>query len=142
MGRVPLIVELKSNRRYRVLCAKAAVLLDDYKGLYCIESFDPRIVRWFMKNRPHVVRGQLSAGTKSYEATPFYKALLMSALLCNVATRPHFVAYCHQDARSKLGLKTYRFLGGKLVAWTVQNAESMEKHQRLFHAMIFEFFRP
>jgi glycerophosphoryl diester phosphodiesterase len=141
-GRVPLIVELKHIRRYQALCAKAAALLDDYKGLYCIESFDPRIVRWFMKNRPDVVRGQLSASVKSYEGTPFYQALLMSALLSNVTTRPHFVAYRHQDARCKLGLKAYRFLGGKLVAWTVQNAESMEKNQRIFHTIIFEYFRP
>ena len=58
-GRTPLIVELKSYTRQEELCQKAVDLLQGYEGLYCVESFDPRIVRWFKKNRPDIVRGQL-----------------------------------------------------------------------------------
>ncbi len=141
-GRVPLIVELKPATRYRTLCAGTAALLDDYKGFYCIESFDPRIVRWFMKNRPDVMRGQLSAGVKSFETKPFYQALPVSALLSNVISRPHFVAYRHQDARCKLGLKIFKLMGGKLVAWTLQDTDKHEACQRRFDTTIFEYTAP
>ncbi len=33
--------------------------LKNYEGLYCVESFDPRIVRWFRQNHPGIIRGQL-----------------------------------------------------------------------------------
>jgi len=141
-GRVPLIVELKSTRRYRALCERTAKLLDEYPGLCCIESFDPRIVRWFYVHRPDMVRGQLAAGMRSYDSTPWYQSLPMSAVLTNVLTRPHFVAYRHQDVRGKLGIRLFRLLGGRLAAWTVQSPGDERRCRRLFGTVIFEYYKP
>ena len=141
-GRVPLIVELKSTRRYRALCERTAQLLDEYPGLCCIESFDPRIVRWFYVHLPGMVRGQLAAGFRSYDSTPWYQSLPMSALLTNVLARPHFVAYRHQDARRKIGLRLFKQLGGRLAAWTVRSPEDARRCRRLFGAVIFEYYKP
>jgi len=141
-GKVPLIVELKSTKRYRALCERTAKLLDEYPGLCCIESFDPRIVRWFALNRSDMVRGQLAAGMRSYNSTPWYQSLPMSALLTNVLTRPHFAAYRHQDARRKLGIRLFKLLGGRLVAWTVQSPEDERRCRRLFGTVIFEYYKP
>jgi glycerophosphoryl diester phosphodiesterase len=141
-GRVPLIVELKHTKRYRELCAGAAALLDVYPGAYCIESFDPRIVRWFAVHRPEVVRGQLAGGIRSYESARFLHSWVMSAILSNACCRPHFVAYRHQDASRKLGLRAYKWLGGQLVAWTVQSPEDETRCRRLFDTVIFEFYKP
>ena len=58
---LPLVVELKAERGdHDTLAAATCALLDQYKVLYCIESFDPRCLRWLKKNRPEIVRGQLS----------------------------------------------------------------------------------
>ena len=141
-GRVPLIVELKSTRRYRALCERTAQLLDEYPGLCCIESFDPRIVRWFALHRPGMVRGHLAAGIRSHTSTSWYQSLPMSALLTNVLTRPHFAAYRHQDARRKLGIRLFKLLGGRLVAWTVQSPEDERRCRRLFGTVIFEYYKP
>ena len=141
-GRVPLIVELKSTRRYRALCERTAQLLDEYPGLCCIESFDPRIVRWFYVHRPGMVRGQLAAGMRAYNSTPWYQSLPMSALLTNVLTRPHFVAYRHQDAGRKIGLRLFKLLEGRLVAWTVRSLEDERRCRRLFGTVIFEYYKP
>ena len=46
-GRTPMIIELKTGRRNDELCEKGLALMRAYNGPYCIESFDPRIVRWF-----------------------------------------------------------------------------------------------
>lgn len=50
-GRTPMIIELKTGRRNDELCEKGLALMRAYNGPYCIESFDPRIVRWFRKMR-------------------------------------------------------------------------------------------
>ncbi len=140
-GRGALIVELKHSRHNHALCERTAALLDKYKGPYCIESFDPRIVFWFKKHRPQTVRGQLSAGRKNYRGQPFYQGLLLSGLYTNIVTRPHFVAYRHEDVKNfKLGL--YRLLGGKLFGWTVRDTDDAKSLRRYFDAIIFEFFRP
>ena len=59
-GKVPLLIELKAQNNVKKLCAAATKELERYNGLWCMESFDPRCVLWFKKNRPDIIRGQLS----------------------------------------------------------------------------------
>ncbi len=140
-GKQALIVELKTSSRRNALCEKTAAILDGYKGPYCIESFDPRIVRWFKKNKPQTVRGQLSAKRRGYKGQPFIQTVMLSGLIFNIVARPHFIAYKHEDIKwFKLGL--YRLLGGKLVGWTVRDTDDASRLMRYFDAIIFEFFRP
>ena len=141
-GRVPLVVELKNTAERAALCEKAAALLDGYGGPYCIESFHPGIVMWFRKNRPGVVRGYLSAGLKNYKSIPLYQGILLSSLMTNALSRPHFVAFHHPDAKGRFRIKLYRLLGGKLVGWTVRDTDDADACRAFFDAIIFEHFKP
>lgn len=58
-GRVPLLIELKTERDTTRLCQTVCSLLDRYTGFYAVESFDPFVLHWFRKNRVQVLRGQL-----------------------------------------------------------------------------------
>jgi len=140
-GRQALVVELKHSRRNKALCEKTAALLDEYKGTYCVESFDPRIVLWFKKHRPQTVRGQLSAGRRNYEGQPFCQGFLLSSLYTNIAARPHFVAYRHEDVK-RFKLFLYSLLGGKLMGWTVRDHDDAQRLRQYFDAIIFENFLP
>lgn len=151
-GRVPLVVEIKDCPRRYELCGAAASLLDNYQGTFCIESFHPGIVRWFRRHRPGVVRGQLSAGPENFEDQSAPVRLLLSSLLTNVATRPDFVAYRHQDSAGKLRwrgsgflrlrLLLFRLLGGALLTWTVTDDDDHLWCLRKFDSIIFEFIAP
>lgn len=141
-GQIPLIVELKNTKNWPQLCVKAAEQLADYAGPYCIESFHPGIVSWFYKNKPTVVRGQLSAGHQSFEGTPRWQSVLIASIMTNVISRPHFIAYKHQDAHHRLRLRLFRQLGGKLVGWTVRDSDDIAGCTKFFDVIIFEFFRP
>lgn len=141
-GRTPLVVELKHTKRNRELCEHAAKLLDKYNGQYCIESFDPGIVRWFRKNRPNITRGYLATGLKGYDTIPLYQGILLSTLLTNFYSRPNFVAFKHHDSHSKLRLNLFRQLGGKLIGWTVRDTDDKDYCNKYFDAIIFEFYRP
>ena len=60
-GRVPLIVELKTHGgNAAALTREVCRQLEGYSGAYCLESFDPRCIRWLKVNRPELIRGQLS----------------------------------------------------------------------------------
>lgn len=141
-GQVPLIIELKNTKEWQQLCVKTAALLDDYAGVYCIESFHPGIVGWFYKNRPEVIRGQLSAGYRNLGGTPLWQRLLIASVVTNVVARPHFIAYKHEDAHHRLSLWLFRQFGGKLVGWTVRDNDDRVRCMDFFDVIIFEFFRP
>ena len=58
-GQVGLVIEIKPTKLVNETCSKIWDILKDYKGNYCIESFDPNVVRWWAKNHPEIILGQL-----------------------------------------------------------------------------------
>ena len=92
-GKAPMIIELKTGPRNRELCEKALRLMRSYPGKFCIESFDPRIVRWFWKNAPDILRGQLAALPESYTGEPKIGRFILGHVLSNFWCRPQFIAY-------------------------------------------------
>lgn len=140
-GKVPLIVELKTGRNNRRLCETAYSMLKDYKGDYCIESFDPFIVNWFRKNTPHLLRGQLSSPYSALkkELEP-KQAFLLGNCLSNVIARPNFIAY--NKISMPFTVKLAYSLGAMPVVWTVRNTDDIEGLEAKNQAVIFEFYEP
>lgn len=135
-GKVPLIVEYKLDRVQTKVCELGNKLLKKYKGTYCVESFHPLALKWYRKNRPDVLRGQLSMNFKEeYEAHKEY--IFLTYLLTNVATRPDFIAYRHSDA-SNISRKICRVLGALSVTWTIKNQEQYEAVKDEFDLFIFD----
>lgn len=142
-GKAPLIVELKvAEGNYAALAEATCAMLDSYKGVYCLESFDPRCLLWLKKHRPEIIRGQL---TENYLAgkvkVPWILKLIMSKNLGNFLTKPDFVAYRYRDRRSTVSnrLCMKRMTG---VTWTVVNQEEFDTAVKEGWVPIFEGFRP
>ena len=140
-GRVPLIVELKSGKKNGLLCSRALEMLKDYKGEYCIESFNPFIVRWFKKNAPEIVRGQLSMKYKAEKTLTGIVRFALENLMLNFLGRPNFIAYKHTDC-NKLSFKINHRLGVVTVAWTIESQHDMDKALNNFDSIIFQHFSP
>lgn len=138
-GKVPLIIEYKMDNPNIKVCELGNQLLSQYKGVYCIESFHPKAVRWYRKNRPDIVRGQLSmdfSKDEKYNA-PYF--VVMTYLLSNFITRPDFIAYHHVDEHI-LSRRLCKKLGGLSVAYTIKNQEAYEKVKDKFDLFIFDSF--
>lgn len=147
-GRTPLIIEFKGYNDPEELCSRAMEILKNYKGLYCVESFDPRIVKWFKDNRPEIVRGQLMHHMeKGVELTPTKRLSAAEAfgarnMLTNFLTRPHFEAYdFHSRDIPSLALAR-RLFGMQEVSWTIRKEEDFIKAKKLGNLCIFEGFVP
>ncbi len=133
----PMIVELKRGKRNRELCEKTYELLKKFGGTYCVESFDPRIVCWFRKNAPEVLRGQLSRHPCDMgKDTAKLNSFIVGNLLTNVLARPHFIAY--GIGKKPLKVKLCELLGAMKVAWTSHDPKNEENND----AVIFEYYRP
>lgn len=141
-GRVPLIIELKAGKTGKdmLLCSLVAERLSKYYGPFCIESFDPRIVAWFKRNRPDIIRGQLLMQRDSYENLGKVMPFMLSNGLTNVATRPHFIA--HKKGEKSLSVRFCQILGAMKVVWTVHPEDDPHKIEAENDAVIFEYYHP
>lgn len=141
-GRVPLLIEIKSDKRVALLCEKLNERLNAYSGPYMIESFDPRAVQWYRRNRPDILRGQLTFGLVSPSRIPKTAlSRLLASQLMNVLGRPDFIAAEAETAHS-LPLRLMRLFPVHWVAWTVRSQEQMNGLRRRYNTQIFEGFIP
>lgn len=140
-GTVPLIIEIKSNKDRNGLCKAVENELRDYKGNYCIESFDPLIMNIIKKNMPDVIRGQLSMRYTDEEKLPKILKFALENLLLNYKSRPHFIAYNWRDS-NKISLRLLKRLGIITVAWTINSDEAIKVGNNNFDAVIFEHCIP
>ena len=143
-GKTPLIVEIKYHDRLIETCKAAHEQLKAYKGSYCVESFHPLAVRYFRKNAPHIIRGQLASGGKNEDKhTSSLNFFCMKHLLVNVLGRPHFVAYSVPEDKSPSVTLMKRLFKPYLAAWTIRSQDVMDYAKKEGYQLpIFELFRP
>lgn len=110
-----------------------------YNGPYCIESFDPRIVRWSGKAKD-VLRGQLSDAPASFRDEPKPLAFALGCLFTNVLARPQFIAY---GPGKKPWTAVWRRQWAPIrVCWTVRPEDDINAKEAGNDAVIFEFYHP
>lgn len=142
-GKVPLIIELKIPWKADRLCRAVSEVLKDYKGVYCIESFNPFGLMWYKKHFPKVIRGQLATdfNREKVEGSRV-QYFLLKHLLFNFLTKPDFIAYHHiykKDLSFTICRKLYRT---RTVAWTIQTQEVYESSKKYYELFIFDSFIP
>lgn len=142
--KAPMIVELKSGTNVESLCRKACDLLDAYRVDYCMESFDPRCVRWLKKNRPDVIRGQLSENFlhNPKSKLPLPLKWVMTSLFTNFLTVPDFVAFKFSDRKTLGNRICSKIWGVRNVGWTIRSQEELENAVAEGWIPIFESFEP
>lgn len=141
-GRVPLIVELKTESADLRVCRETDRLMREYRGNYCIESFNPLAVFWYRRKRKEIVRGQLSdAFLKEGEYVGVLYFLLQNLLL-NWLGRPDFIAYNCKYPRVLSRKLCRNFYHTTAAAWTVRSREQLEEAKKYFDIFIFDSFLP
>ena len=141
-GKVPLIIEVKIHEDASKVCTKVNEVLLSYKGKYVMESFHPAAVRWYKKNCPNIIRGQLSSNINRDEGEHKPEYFLLQHLLLNFLSRPDFIAYCHKYS-NEISFGVCKNLFRAIpVAWTIKSQEDLNVNKQVFDAYIFEGFIP
>ena len=133
-GRVPLLIEIKSRRRYDVekSCAAVRDALAGYSGPHAVMSFDPRVSRWFRRNAPGIVQGLvMREDDHGHTRTPFSRRIALAV------ARPEFLAY-HVAALPSAMVAGLREAGLPILTWTVSSPELLERARRHADAPIAE----
>ncbi len=141
-GRVPLLVELKGESLDVSLCRKVADLLETYSGAYCIESFNPLLLREMRKYLPNALCGLLYTNVvrDRQKASPINCSIAL--MVFNCLAHPNFIAYNEADrdalpVRLVCGLyRVPRFV------WTVRTQDSLALARATGEHPIFEQLDP
>ncbi len=143
-GQVPLIIEYKISGSDVEVCRVSENFLKEYKGAYCVESFNPLGVLWYRKNRKDIVRGQLADSfikekEKGYPRIVFE---ILHNLVLNFLTKPDFIAYNHKHYKDLSRCLCRYLYRGTAVAWTIRNQEDLNNRRKDFDIFIFDSFLP
>lgn len=139
-GKAPLLIELKTPKKIGILESAVWALLKDYRGLFAVQSFNPYTIKWFAKNAPQVLRGQLAATFKDSDM-PAYQKYLLSRLKLAPLNKPDFIAY-DTAALPNVYVARSKRRGRAVLAWTVRSAEEFERIAPFADNIIFENFTP
>lgn len=140
----PLIIELKSENGNHFALSKAVCKrLDSYKGLYCIESFDPCVISDVRTLRPGICRGQLSQNFLKHKGqTDPVRSLLATSLVGNLIGQPDFIAFNFHDRDCLSNVLCLKLWGIQGVAWTLRSKEELLRAEAEGLIPIFEHFDP
>ncbi len=137
-GRVPLLVELKGESFDTSLCEKVAEILKAYKGEYCVESFNPLLIKDIKKFLPDVYCGQLYTNVCRDKKKKSFQNIALTLMALNFLSKPDFIAYNKVDRNSlpvKITTKLYK---APRFVWTVKNEEEKALAHSLGEYPIFE----
>ena len=142
-GRVPLLIELKGESGNTALCPILSAVLADYDGQWCVESFNPLLLRWWKKHRPDVVRGLLSTDLiKEKRAGSKALNFALSALLLTFLCRPAFHAYDYHHPRRLALWVGIHLLGAAPVVYTTRDEATYRQYLSRGIPPIFDGFEP
>ena len=123
-GKVPLIIELKNDKRVGALEKEVVKFLDFYSGFFAVKSFRVRSVLWFFLKRKEYVRGQLLKNN-------FW-------LFTQHFTKPDFLSYNIKNLPNKKIDKCKKRI--ILLGWTVKNKSEYERVKKYCDNFICEDF--
>lgn len=137
-GKVPLIIEFKTDITDHSLERESMKILKNYKGKYVVQSFSPLIIKYFKDNYPEVIRGQLACKTWSVKYNPFIK-FLCSRLMFNKITKPDFVNISVTDYSMK-ELKKIKKKNKYVFGWVVREKDKYDYYSKYYDNLVCEKF--
>lgn len=139
-GKVPILINVKNYGKIGVVEKAVWKVLQDYKGEYAVESFNPYTLEWFEKNAPKIKRGQLASFFKSREITGLKCFYLKRMLLNKKISKPNFIVYSNEDMPNKYVRKYQGVL--PILVFTIKNVEEEQRLKDYCDNIIFDSYTP
>jgi glycerophosphoryl diester phosphodiesterase len=134
-GRVPLLIEVKPKMHKNILI-NALPILEAYKGVFSIFSFDPRVCYYLKKHNKNITRG-LIAGVEE-------KGFILNKinkLAFNRFVKPDFISYNINYMPNKYLDKAEK-KGIIIIGFVARNQEKLDYVRDIYSNTVFEFFTP
>lgn len=137
-GKVPLLIEIKTQEKTGPLEKEVFSLLKNYKGKFAIQSFNPFSLAWFQRKAPKIWRGQLSCFFKGEKLSILTKYMIKGLRTKRISTFD-FISY---DIKSLPNRYTKKFKNMPILSWSIKSQEQYIKAIQVSDNVIFENFEP
>lgn len=128
-GKVPLLIEIKTDQKFKKLEKETIKILKNYKGLYFIQSFRLRSIL-YLKRKLHCKVGLLIHTKTNTKRNWFFNPIILKIL------RIDFLSYPLKNIPNKKIEKLNQRL--PVLLWTIHNQKEQERAEKYCDAMIFE----
>ena len=136
-GKVPLLIEFKTNSLSKKLEQNTLSLLKEYKGAVALQSFNRPSVKWLCKQHHHYPVGQLAEPSLAIKPLNY----IYDYLQLNKNMSPDFIAYDIDDLPNKR-VSYFKRKGTPILLWTVSSQVQIDLYHAIFDNIIFEKFTP
>lgn len=95
-GKVPIYIEIKKFQDISKFGDELYEIVKHYSGEYAIISFDYRVLSWFYKKDPEIIRGQTACSFDDLDKLKylsFVDKFIVANYLMNCYSNPHFIIY-------------------------------------------------
>ena len=140
-GKSFLLIELKGKGTDCELCRRVMEELRDYPGAYCVESFNPFLLRYMKKHFPAVIRGQLT-GVQGKGIRQRVLCFLCNSLAVNLLSRPDFISESIKQHRSFSSRILESCFGMQRAVWVLHQEDMIQRNKTNNCLVIFEDFMP
>lgn len=140
-GKVPLLIELKPHGSILLLCESLMSSLKNYQGSYAIFSFHPKVVYWFKKHHPSILRGQIAETFNRDPKMPKLVKWMMKNMILNPLTKPDFISYYIHDMPRKQLTRLHN-KGMTIISYAAQSQEELDFVKSHYDNAVFEYFIP
>ena len=137
-GRVPLIIEIKTDKSARNICPKLTKLLKKYKGKVAVKSFSPFIIYWFKKHYSDIPRGLLAANFDTEKSFKIVKKIFLSSLLFMPLCKPDFLSIQLKMLKCKKIKRIKREQNLPVLGWTFKTKLDRINYEHYCDSYIFE----
>lgn len=132
-GKTGILLEIKTENNTKKICKKVIEELKDYTGEVFIQSFNPFALRYFYKNAPTFLRGQLSSFFHN-DTLSWIKKTLIKTLSFNKFAHVDFVAYNIKNLPNKFVNKT----DVPILTWSIKTQEEYLKAKKVSNNLIID----
>ena len=122
-GKVPILIELKDVDNNSTFEEELVNLLDNYNGAFAIQSVNPFVVDWFIKNRKDYIVGIVIYNDANYK------------LIKKCVDKVDFISINKKELPTKLKIKNKLIFG-----WTIKTKEEYDKYIKYCDNLICENF--
>lgn len=134
-GAVPVIIDIKDYFLSDDKCECLYRVIENYNGLFAIQSFSPFPLQWFKINHPDIIRGQLYG---DWGKNPLRLIYTLRNNVFNYYSEPNYLGY-DRNADDIVSWKQAKELSIPLVGWVFKVDELQQSSRNgYFDAFIVE----
>lgn len=134
----PMLIEFKQSKQYKAMIDSFINVMKSSDAVFAIQSFDPRVLHYFKKKAPNILRGQIA---EAYQSKKTFLNFLMNLFIANSFTRPDFINYHLEDLPNKR-IDRLKNKGMTIISYTVKSQESFDFMKTNYDNCVFEGFEP